>query len=143
MSAQNVRGMYKDEAVIRITATEVVVLSFIILFAHWQTGAVILSLDFGIRAFTTQHSLLSLIAKTVSRFLNTKPKPVFAAPKRFAALIGFICSTTIFALLHFNLFTEAYIIGGILIFFAFLEAAFNICVGCYIYNFIIAPLVNR
>ncbi len=143
MNVQNAKGVYKDEAVIRITAAEVAALTFIIIFIRWETGAIILSLDFGIRAFTTQHSLLSLIAKAISVLLHVKPKPVFAAPKRFAALLGFIFSATIFVLVHFQLFTGAYIAGGILIFCAFLESVFNICLGCYAYNLIIAPFSNK
>jgi hypothetical protein len=44
--------------------------------------------------------------------------------------------------LYFNLLVPAYITGFILILCATLEAVFNICLGCYIYNWIIAPLSN-
>ncbi|MFT3947466.1 MAG: DUF4395 domain-containing protein [Agriterribacter sp.] len=143
MSKQETSGMYKDEYVIRITAAAVVILTVIILITYWEIAAVFLALDFGIRTFTVQHSLLSLIAKSVARIFRLKPKPVFAAPKKFAALLGFIFSTTIFALVHFHLFTEAYIVGGILICCAFLESAFNICIGCYVYDLAVAPVVNQ
>jgi len=143
MNKQETFGIYKDERVIRITAAAVVILTLIILITRREIAAVFLALDFGIRAFTMQHSLLSLIAKSIAGIFRLKPKPVFAAPKKFAALLGFIFSTTIFALVHFHLFTEAYIVGGILIFCAFLESAFNICIGCYIYNLVIAPVVNQ
>lgn len=143
MSKQHPAGYYKDEYVIRITAAIVVILTLIILFAQSEILAIFLSLDFGIRAFTTQSSILSLIAKAISGSFRLKPKPVFAAPKKFAALLGFLFSTTIFSLVHFKLLTGAYIAGGILIFCAVLESAFNICLGCYVYNLVVAPIINQ
>lgn len=143
MSKKYPASHYKDEHIIRITAAFIAALTFIILISHWEVGAIFLSVDFGIRAFTSQHSLLSILAKAISNILHLKPKPVFAAPKKFAALLGFIMSTIILTLLHFNLLTGAYIAGGVLIVCALLESLFNICVGCLVYNFIVAPLVNQ
>lgn len=143
MSKQYPSNFYKDEHVIRITAAQVVILTVVILLTQSEILAIFLSLDFGIRTFSTQSSLLSLIAKAISGIFKFQPKPVFAAPKKFAALLGFVFSTTIFSLVHFNLYTGAWIVGGILIFCALLESAFNICIGCYVYNIVVAPIVNQ
>ena len=73
----------------------------------------------------------------------TSPKPIFAPPKRFAAGLGLLFSLGIAACLHLHYPAATYAIAGILILCAALEAAFNICLGCYVYNWIVAPIVNK
>jgi hypothetical protein len=57
--------------------------------------------------------------------------------------LGFIFSILIVVLFFLEFYYTAKIVGSFLILFAILESVFNICVGCYIYNWIIAPFENK
>lgn len=142
MNKKAISKNYIDENKVRLVAAQVVIVTVVILYTGWLWLALLLTLDFALRAFTRFPSLLSLIAKTVANLLKLKAKPIFAPPKRFAALIGFLFSAGISAFLFSNLLTGAFIAGGILAFCAMLEALFNVCLGCYVYNWVVAPFVN-
>jgi len=143
MSKKDISKYYIDENVSRLIAGQVIILVLISFYSHWTYLLLGLTLDFGLRAFSFYPSPLALIAKSVIRLLKLKTKLVFAAPKKFAAGVGFIFSLAIFLLAFFNYFTGAYVVGSILIIFAFLEATFKVCMGCYVYNWIVAPIINK
>ncbi len=138
----NIARNQLNENIVRIVALLVVIVTLVALAYNWIFLAVILIVDFALRSFTRVTSPLAYIAKTASRYLKLKPKPIFAPPKKFAAALGFIFSILIALFLYLNLLMPAYITGLILILCATLESAFNICLGCYVYNWIIVPL-NR
>jgi len=54
--------------------------------------------------------------------------------------MGFIMTLVIATLFLLQLYTASMIVAGILVFFATLEFAFGICVGCFIYTYLILPL---
>lgn len=143
MSKKEISKYYIDEHIARLIAAQVIVLIALALVFHWVFILLILTIDFALRAFTYYPSPLALSAKIISRFLNLKPKLVFAAPKKFAAGVGFVFTLVIFILAYFNYFLAAYVVGGILIIFAVLESLFKICMGCYVYNWIVAPMINK
>ena len=139
----NTKNLYKDSNTIRVIAAQVVVLTAILLiFKSWFI-AVFLVIDFGIRAFTNGLSPLAFIGKTILQKAGVKPKQVFAPPKKFAALLGFSFSSFILILLLLNAVTAATIVGLLLIVAAFLEAVFNICLGCYAYNYLVVPFIKQ
>lgn len=140
---QKTKGLYVDENVVRIIAAQVILVTLSVLFTQWVIPAVILTIDFALRAFTTLPSPLALIGKAIAKAAGLPPKLIFAPPKRFAAALGFIFSLIITVTLHFNLIYSTYIIGGILIFCALLESVFKICLGCYVYNWIVLPIQNK
>ena len=131
-----------NENTVRIVALLVVIATLVTLAYSWVFLAAIIAVDFALRSFTRVTSPLAYIAKSVSRYLKLKSKPIFAPPKKFAAALGFIFSVLIALFLYLNLLIPAYITGLILIICATLESAFNICLGCYVYNWIIVPF-NR
>jgi hypothetical protein len=45
------------------------------------------------------------------------------------------------ALLHWSLL--AYISGSVLVLFAFLECGLNFCMGCWVYSYLVYPLVRK
>ncbi|OJX37684.1 MAG: hypothetical protein BGO87_11495 [Flavobacteriia bacterium 40-80] len=135
--------LHTDENTVRITAAQIVLLAVIALWTQWPALAAFLAVDFAIRAFSLYPSPLALLSKSVVKPLKLEPHPIFAPPKKFAAGIGFVFSLVITLLLYFKLITAAYLVGGILIFCAVLESVFKICLGCYVYNWIVAPVVNR
>jgi len=139
MSNTQVSKSYLEETTIRFVAAQVVVISMVLLAAQSKYLALLLAVDFAIRAFTYLPSPLATVAKFLVKQLNIKPKPVFAAPKKFAAAVGFAFSFSIFILFVFQFNTAAYVTGGILVFCAVLESAFKICVGCYVYEWLVLP----
>lgn len=128
-----------NEKIVRIIAGQVVLLTILLLFTSWKILALFLVADFALRVFTKTPSLLAFNAKLISKTFNLKPKPIFAAPKRFAASLGLLFSILIALLLYLDYTSIAYIVGSILIICAALEAFLNVCLGCYIYNWVIVP----
>ncbi|MDA3615274.1 DUF4395 domain-containing protein [Polluticaenibacter yanchengensis] len=139
----NAKNLYKDSNVIRLVAAQVLVLTVILLLFQSRLIAAFLVADFAIRAFTNALSPLAFIGKTILRKANVKPKQVFAPPKKFAALLGFSFSILILVLLLFNAMTAVIIVAGLLMVAAFLEAVFNICLGCYAYSYLVVPFIKQ
>lgn len=126
-----------NENVIRIIAFQTVVLTGIVIYYQSYLMALLLAIDFSIRAYSSGNlSLLKQIAMVISKALKISPKPIFAPPKKFAASLGFIFSLLIATLYVFQLNSFAIVVGGLLIFCAILESVFGICIGCYVYTFI-------
>jgi len=133
-----------DENRVRVTALEVV----IIMGSYFITGnavfPAILVVDFFIRAFTRlPFSPLSWLALQFVKLFGTEPVWIDKAPKVFAARIGTILTllTTLGAL--FNWYLMSYIMGSVLILFAFLECGLNFCMGCWVYTYLVYPVVRK
>jgi len=100
--------------------------------------------DFFIRAFTEmKFSPISYTSHSVRNALSLSVKMIDKAPKIFAARLGFLMSAVIAGLFILNLTIASMIVAGILIFFATLEFAFGICVGCMIYTYLILPFYKK
>lgn len=140
---QKTKGLYVDENVVRFIAAQVIFLTAVAIIEQWEWLAIFLTLDFGIRAFTFFPSPLAAFSKKVVEIAGLKPKPIFAPPKRFAAALGFVFSLTITILIFLQLVFPSYIVGGILILCALLESVFKICLGCYVYNWVVLPIQNK
>ncbi len=134
-----IKKLYLDENVIRVVALEVAVFTSFALIFQSKAIAVLLIIDFALRAFSHLTSPLAFIAKRITSIASLKPIPVFAPPKLFAATLGFIFSAIILLLLFLAFIKSALIAGGVLLICAILESAFKICVGCYVYSWVIAP----
>jgi len=101
---------------------------------------VFLMADFYIRAFTkAKFSPISYLSHSMANTLNLNKKSIDKAPKIFAARIGFLMTLAITVLFLFQLNTAAFVVGGILVFFATLEFALAICMGCIMYTYLILP----
>lgn len=134
---------YVNEKVVRLVAVQVILLAVASLLTGWMWLALFLAIDFAWRAFTQMTSPLAFIGKELAKLIGLTPKAIFAPPKRFAAGLGFAFSLgiTLFLFLHFP--AGAYVAGAILIVCAVLESALGICLGCYVYNWFVVPIVNR
>ena len=132
-----------NEKVIRIVSGFVVIFSCIILFTHQAWLALYLAADFFCRAFTNFRPPLARIGWVLANFFKLEPKWIYAPPKKFAASVGFVLSTAVFISLLAGFTLVAGIIGGILVFCSVLESVFGICVGCYVYDWLVVPLRNR
>lgn len=129
-----VSGVKVNENVVRVIALYTVIITSVSLYFNLYALTFLLSVDFAIRAFTDgEYSVLRLLAlKTVS-VLNIKAKPVDAAPKKFAALLGYLFSINIFVFQFFEITIIAHVLGFMLVACALLEGVLGFCVGCVVY----------
>ena len=126
-----------NENVVRTIAAAVIVLSGISLLLHNYVLLVFLAADFALRAFTPGNwSLLRMLAVQLVRRFRLAVRPVDAAPKRFAAGVGFVFALAAAAAVFFGWNIAAYAIIGILTLCALLEAVFAFCVGCVVYSWL-------
>ena len=96
--------------------------------------------DFYVRGFTRlKFSPMSFISNQMVGVLNLNKKGIDKAPKIFAARLGFLMSLIISLLFVYQLNTAAMVVAGVLVFFATLEFALALCVGCVIYTYLILP----
>lgn len=108
-------------------------------FSYIRFFVWVVFLDFFIKVIVgTRFSPVSNLANFIVKKQN--PEYVGAVQKRFAWSIGLVLSTTMIILIFIfgiqglpNL-----IICGVCLTFMFVESAFGICVGCKIYNFLLA-----
>ena len=131
-----VSGKKVNETVVRLVALFV----FIVVVATCFTKffpiiALALAVDFFIRALAKPNiSAFALTAGFIARTLKLPAKAIDAAPKVFAAKVGF-CITAMIAVLGFMKLTSAVlVVTGILAVCAFLEAFLSVCVGCFLYS---------
>lgn len=129
-----------NERITRANALIGILLLFVGFVSNSALFFIFLLTDFYIRAFTkAKFSPISYLSHLMVNALNLEKKPIDKAPKIFAARIGFIMTLATTVLFLFNFQTTALIVGGILIFFASLEFALAICMGCIMYTYLILP----
>ena len=96
-----------------------------------------LLIDFSLRGFLNgKGSLLKLTAQKIVKHFSLKPKTINAAPKEFAAKIGFAFTLLILFSQVANYNSLAFIFGGVMISCTLLESIFSVCLGCYFYSFL-------
>jgi hypothetical protein len=133
-----------NEKVTRINA----LLTVILVVAGFALNSILffifLLADFYIRAFTQlKFSPISFVSSKLANALNLDKKPIGKAQKVFAARLGFVMTLVIAALFFLNYTTAAIVVGGVLVFFATLEFALAVCVGCMIYTYLVLPFYNK
>jgi len=127
-----------NENKVRLNALWVFILVTVSLFYAGLPIAVFLAVDFFLRGFNFgNYSPLAKLSDIVIKQLNIGSKPIFQAPKRFAARIGFILSVLIVAALLVQLNIIALGLGIVFSTFAFLESFLGFCAGCYVYSFLL------
>lgn len=141
--SDNAKKMYGDAGVIRLIAAQVLVLSIMALWSGSQIIMGFLVFDFAIRAFTYSMSPLKWSAQKLVKGFGSTARPIFLPPKRFAALLGFFFSSSWLLFLLLGWPVSTLVIGLTLIVAASLEALFEVCLGCYVYNWVVSPLMQR
>ncbi len=132
-----------NEQVTRINAFLTILLVAAGFMFHSALFFIFLMADFYIRAFTKlKFSPVSYISAKLANALNLNKKPISKAQKVFAARLGFVMTLAIVILYLLNLITAAAVVAGILVFFATLEFALAICVGCIIYTYLVLPFYS-
>ena len=123
-----------NERAARITAGFVVALlaSAWIARASWLLP--LLALGFVVRAsLGPRYSPLARLAAALATQLGP-PRPVPAAPKRFAQGIGAVVLTLASGLAYGGSTRPAWALAGMLVVFASLEAVLGFCAGCWIFG---------
>lgn len=132
-----------NEYAARIAAAYTIILVTISLLFYSYPALLLLAADFGIRAFTNgRFSLLRLLAKQTVQTFRLGNRPVNAAPKRFAAGVGFVFLLGISLAVYLDLSFAVYLLSAVLLGCALLEAVFAYCVGCVVYSWLMY-LVDR
>lgn len=126
-----------NSTVVRLVGGQVFLLSLLYILTDWTVIPAFLVLDFAIRASGhPRYSILAEVGMLISRALNLKNRPIFFAPKRFAALIGLILSLTAVTLSLVSLTAASLGVIAVLGLFSFLESGFGFCAGCKIFGFL-------
>jgi hypothetical protein len=128
------------ERVTRINALLAILLVLAGFVLNSPLFIVFLMADFFIRAFTKlKYSPLSYISNQLVNAFQLDKKVIDKAPKVFAARLGLLMTLTIVVLLLTGLNIAALAVAGVLVFFASLEFALGLCVGCIIYTYLVLP----
>ncbi len=139
-----VSGDKTNENASRIAAAITIIVTALSMYFDSFILIALLAADFALRAYSSSgNSPVKYITKAVVRTFNIKNKPIDAAQKRFAAELGFILSLAICLFQIFRNYAVADVMGFVLIFFAFLESALNLCVGCIIYTYFALPFLRK
>lgn len=129
-----------DENIARTVAVFIFILTILGVYLNSQILIGLLVLDFASRAFFQGAvSPIKILSKEVAKIAKFNKKTVDAAPKKFAALLGFIFTLLILAsmLLHQTILVNSFAL--ILLACAFLESALGFCLGCIIYTYAVLP----
>jgi hypothetical protein len=126
-----------DAHLVRIIAAQVITVALLLLFTHHLLFAFVLLFDFSVRIFKLKKlSLFAMIANFIISHFQIASQPCDEAPKRFALYLGLAIIILFTLLFGLKLTLIASLLVGILLICAFLEAAFDYCIGCKIYYLI-------
>ena len=126
-----------NNTVVRIVAGFVVAISVVFLITAQAWLFYLLAVDFLIRALGhRKYSPLASLGRALAAALRFEPQPVNAAPKQFAAKIGFGFALVAATLALLGLDFAARVVAAGLLGAASLEAFFGFCVGCMVYSWI-------
>lgn len=123
-----------DQNVVRVMAGLVSAIAVIFIITQQLSFLILLLYDFLVRSLGYKKaSPLFYLAKFIAKVLNLKKEEIDAGPKEFALKIGFV-----FVLISFIMFIlgeafTAVFVVAVLLICAFLEVAFNYCIGCQVY----------
>jgi hypothetical protein len=133
-----------DSHVSRLTVFINVLFMGYFLFTLEPLAVYIVALDYGIRALGhNRYSPICFIASLLINVLGIKPKMIDKAPKIFASRLGFICAILGAVFITFGMPVPAIFAIGFFALLATLDAVFDQCVGCMIYNYIVLPFYHK
>ena len=126
-----------DDVTVRLIAAVVLILALAALDLQQQWIYLVLAADFILR--TTFGPKASPLAQFVIRFIRPRvhvaSRPTAGPPKRFAAGIGAVLTTSAAILWVLGVASPALVtIGVIMVVFPALESIFGICVGCKLFG---------
>ena len=133
-----------DENRVRTTAFGILTIMGLFFMTNNPVFPAILMVDFYIRAFTRlKYSPVSFLAHLFVKAMGTEPVWIDKAPKMFAARVGLLLTSLTLGAALLQLPLLATITGATLVLFSFLECGLNFCAGCWVYTFVVFPLVRK
>jgi hypothetical protein len=126
-----------NELAARSVASGVVILGVLTINTRWSWLLIVLAYGFVARVLTgpTLSPLGQLATRVIAPRLPYPAKLVDGPPKRFAQGIGATLSVAaVISYFAFDAETLAFVLVGLIVVAAFLEAAFAICLGCKIFG---------
>lgn len=133
-----------DENRVRFTAFGVVLIMGIFILSGNPLFPVFLAVDFYVRAFMKlKYSPLGWLSHRLVIAIGIRPVWIDKAPKVFAARVGLLLTTLTAASSMLGLPLLAVVTGSTLVVFAFLECGLNFCAGCWIYTYVVYPMVRK
>lgn len=126
-----------DANFVRFVAFEVLMIGLLLLVTEHLFFSFLLLFDFSMRTFKINKlSPFANIAKLIIHCLDIKPKFCDEAPKRFSLYLGLGIVVFLTLFLTFGYTKVAAVLVVSLLICAFLESAFDYCIGCKIYYYI-------
>lgn len=139
-----VSGEKINESVAQIAAFITIVVTATAVVFKLPEILLALAADFALRAFTSgAYSPVKYVSKQLFKLSWLDERTGDAAPKKFAAGIGFVFSLAIAALLFAHYYIAANLLACALLFCAALEAFAGYCVGCVIYTYAVLPFIKK
>ncbi len=128
-----------NENIVRLNAFLVFLLALAFLLLQEQLIMLFLFWDFLIRAFwRPQYSPVRFVSSLINKAFGWQPHMVNAAPKIFAAKVGFFCvAVVLLYALNPGTLILSRAVAVILMLCAALESLFKYCVGCTLYSYYI------
>jgi hypothetical protein len=123
-----------DQNAVRVMAGLVCAIGVIFIISPQLWPLVLLLYDFLVRSLGYKKaSPLFYLAKFIAKALNLKKEEIDAGPKEFALKMGFVFVLVSFMMFLLGEAVVAVLVVAVLAICAFLETAFNYCIGCQIY----------
>jgi hypothetical protein len=121
--------------VARLNALVTFGLAMIFLATSYDWVCLIILADFFIKGvFHPKFSPISRLNGWILNLFDEKPRLIFAPPKLFANKVGLAFAIMISVLYASGHVFSAGVFASVLAIFAFLEWAFEFCMGCWVYE---------
>ncbi len=123
----------------RMVAGMVVLLSMGIILFQVPWLLYVMAYEFLARVLTGPNLSVmgSLATRVLVPLLGNPVRPVAGPPKRFAQAVGLGFSVASLLLYYvFHMTVAAYVVLGVLVFFAALEAVLGFCTGCFVFGYL-------
>jgi len=130
-----IEGTLINEPTVRVVAGLVAISAAVGIYFQSPLIFLFLAFDFFVRGFNNKEwSLFRYFGIKTVTLIDVKEKLIDAGGKKFASKVGFILSTILTIASFLQLPIVVYILGGMLVLFATLEAILAYCVGCKIFT---------
>ena len=124
-----------DEKIVRLNGLLVFIGLFSFVFFSYKWLILLVTVDFAIRVFFgLKNSPICSLIKIGLDKSHSEPHLINAGPKRFAAKIGLVLTSTLSILYIFNFEMAGQILGIISMIAVGAEVFFNYCVACKVYS---------
>jgi len=132
-----VSGERVNERVVRTVAALVLCMVLAGFFLHIPLLFLFLAFDFAERSFRGgKYSLLKWLGSLLVKWSGAAPRLTDAAPKKFAAGVGFVFSLLLPLCMYMEWKWPSILTAAVFGICALLESAAGFCVGCYVYSWL-------